>query len=304
MNRILFVILLLTFHCSVQSQSLSTFKGGWNTYQTATLIHQYTYVYSANDTSKMTMTDSAMIFISPDSLVTLTVTFPMREKSVYKKVQYFNESKLIVRTEEYKDENLMVMNEWKYDDKHRKTYHFEDNKINGNNYRKTYDYSTDKKTGDVIASECSYFNGRIEFYTKEYFNKKNVKYKEVRLNDNNRDVVHVENFYYGENGKLKERSVYFPEWKVTKKFEEKGGNVAPECYRALPVGTAERITIAGKVPFIKRLIARNQFLFTNPECQVFEFTFRNFLNCDIVIKSDGQSVNRNVVFKYKEKNPK
>ncbi len=302
MNKILFVILLLTFHYNLQAQS--TFKGGWNTYQTATLIHQYTYAYAANDTSKLTMTDSAMIFISPDSLVTLTVTFPMRDRSIYKKVQYFNESKLIARTEEYKDDNLMVMNEWKYDDKRRKTYHFEDNKVNGNTYRKTCDYTTDKKTGEVVASECSYFNGRIEFYTKEYFNKKNVKYKEVRLNDNNRDVVHVENFYYAENGKLKERSVYFPEWKVTKKFEEKSGNVAPECFRALPVGTAEKITIAGKVPFIKRLIARNQFLFTNPECPIYEFTFRNFLNCEVIVKSDGHAVNRTVVFKYKEKNPK
>ncbi len=302
MNRIIPFLILLVGHTGLRAQS--SFKAGWNTYQTGTLIHEYNYNYSNNDTTKLALTDSVKILISPDSLVTLTATFPARDRSVYKKIHYFNEKKQITRTEEYKDDNLQISKEWRYDDKNRKNYHIEENKVNGNTFRKTYDYSSDKKTGDIVVTETSQFNGRVEFYTKSYYDKKSVKYKEVRLNDNNKDVVHIETFYYGENGKLKERSVYFPEWKVTKKFEEKDGNIPLACCKCLPVGTAEKITIAGRLSFIRRLLIRNMAFLTNPDCAQFEYTYKNFTTCDIIVASTNNSTIKKVVFRYKEKNPR
>src|SRR5205814_1785822 len=140
---------------------------------------------------------------------------------LHKTIHYFNNKKHIIKTEEYKGgDNLVLVNEWKYDEKDRKAFYSEDNKVNGKSYKKNYTYSTDKKSGETVVTESSYFNGRIEFYTKSYYDKKGMMYKEVRLNDNNKDVVHIESFTYGENGKVKERTVYFPEWRVTKKFQE------------------------------------------------------------------------------------
>ncbi len=299
MNKLISLSLLLL--CSYPVIAQPTFKAGWNTYSTGSLTHEYYYNFVNNDTGKMTLVDSALVFASTDSLVTLTVHIPFREKSVYKTINYFNTKKQILKTEELKDDNLLEMNEWRYDEKNRKIYHYEDNKTTGNNFRHTFDYSTDKKNGDIIVSQCSYFNGRIEFYTKTYYDKNSVKYKEVRYNDNNKDIVHIETFYYGDNGKLKERSVYFPEWKVTKKFEEKAGSQVAKCYRCLPVGTAEKITIANKVPFIKRLIIRNTVLLMDQDCDQFEYIFKNFTNCDITLTNTNLAHTKRVIFRYKEK---
>ena len=240
MKKLIFTLVFIVFTSIVWAQP--TFKAGWNTYKTGTISHEYTYNYN-NDTAKIALSDSAQVLATTDSSVTLTIRYPYHDRSVYKTINYFNAKKQILKTEEYKDDNLIISYEWRYDDKNRKNYYFEDNKVSGNNFRKTYDYVTDKKSGDIIVSECSYYNGRIEFYTKAYYDKKSVKYKEVRYNDNNKDIVHIENYYYGENGKLRERSVYFPEWKVTKTFQEKEGNMAAKCARCLPVGTAEKISI-------------------------------------------------------------
>ncbi len=247
------------------------------------------------------MIDSVKIYVSKDSTVTMTLHIPFRDKSVYKTINYFNTKKQVLKTEEYRDDNLTLMNEWRYDDKNRMNYHFEDNKNTGNNFRKTYDYNTDKKTGETVVSESSYFNGRIEFYTRAYYDKKSVKYKEVRLNDNNKDVVHIENFYYGENGKLIERSVYFPEWKVTKKFAEKEGSQIPKCYKCLPVGTAEKIFLLYKLPFIKRLLGRNSMLLFDKECDQFEYTFKNFNNCEVVLTNNNIANTKKVIFRFKDK---
>ncbi len=299
--------LFLFFFLTVTPWYLSaqaSFKAGWNTYQTGTLTHEYVYSYTNNDTNKLILTDSLLILASPDSLVTVTISVPFRQRSVFKKIHYFNEKKQVARVEEYKDENLMVSREWRYDDKNRKISHLEENKVSGSTYRKTYDYATDKKNGDIIVTETSQYNGRTEFYTKSYYDKHSVKYKEVRLNDNNKDVVHIETFFYNEQGKLKERSVYFPEWKVTKRFEEKEGSIPLACCKCLPVGTAEKITIPGRLSFIRRLLVRNMAFLSNSDCPEFEYTYKNFTTCDIIVSTTSNPANKKVIFRYKEKNPK
>jgi hypothetical protein len=295
-----FVFILLFFLVTSGIRAQPVFKAGWNTYKTGTITHEYTYNFN-NDTSKLLLVDSSVVLITMDSLVTMTIHSPFRDRSIYKTVNYFSEKKQILKTEEYKDENLTMLYEWRYDARNRKEYYFEDNKVTGNNFRKTYDYYNDKKTGDNIVTESSYYNGKIEFYTKTYYDKKNVKYKEVRLNDNNKDVVHIESFFYGDNGKLRERSVYFPEWKVTKRFTEKEGNMLPKCDKCLPVGTAEKISLSTKVAFIKRLLGRYKALLTDPGCDQFEYIFKNFTNCEIIVSTTNADNMKKVLFRYKEK---
>jgi hypothetical protein len=298
MKSVIFTLLFFVF--ALNSHAQSTFKGGWNTYQTGAIIHEYTYNFN-DDTAKLFLLDSATTLVSTDSLATLTLSYPARDKSIYKTLHYFNARKLLVKKECYKNDNMTSSYEWSYDEKNRKAVYIEDNKVSGNVFRKTYDYNADKKNGDNVVTENSYINGRIEFYTKMYYDKSNVKYKEVRLNDNNKDVVHIESYIYGENGKVKERSVYFPEWKVTRKFQERDGCILPRCYRCLPVGTAEKITLANRLSFVKRLLGRNIALLSDPGCEQYEYLFKNFTNCEITVLTTTPNNAKKVVFRFKEK---
>lgn len=295
------VLTLLLMVATIYCLGQSTFKSGWNTYSTGYIIHEYTYNFTNTDSIRLTLTDSCKTFATADSTAVLCVSYPLRDRSIYKVATFLSPKRLLLKTEEYKDENLLNSKEWKYDDKNRKNFYYEDNKINGNNYRKLYDYTLDKKNGDIVVTETSYFNGRIEFYTKAYYNKHSVKYKEVRLNDNNKDVVHIESYTYGDNGKLSERSVYFPEWKVTKKFVEKEGNQNPKCFRILPMGTTEKPFLFNRVPYMKRLLTRSQALLNDQECHEFEYKFRNGVNCEIIVATTGVNNGRKVIFRYTEK---
>ena len=292
--------LLLVVCCGLSSAQV-TFKSGWNTYKTGLLTHEYTYAINTADSTKSVLTDSLDQFASADSLVVMTVHTPFQDKSIYKTTVFLNSRKNIIKKEDYKNEALQQVDEYRYDDKERKLCMVEDNRQSGNNFKKLYDYTSDKKSGESVITETSYFNGRIEFYTKTYLDKRNVKLKEVRLNDNNKDVLHIETYVYGENGKVKERTVYFPEWKKTTKFVEKEGYENSRCYKYLPVGTAEKITLLNRMGIIKRLLLRNQLLLNDKECPDYEYKFTNFTNCEIIVSNTGQAAVKKVVFRFKEK---
>jgi hypothetical protein len=301
MKKLIFAMVL--FGVCGHARAQATFKIGWNTYKTGLIIHEFNYYYTDKDSLKLRQADSAQTFATSDSLVTLTVTYPAREKAVYKTANFFNAKKQVVRSEEYRDENLQVVREWKYDEKGRKIYHLEDNKLTSNNYKKNYDYVSDKKTGDLVVTESSYYNGKIEFYTKSYFDSKNVKYKEMRLNDNNKDIIHIESYTYGDNGKVKERSVYFPEFKVTKKFEEPQGDLLPKCFNTLPTNTLEKPSLAGRVAYIKRVLTRNQSILMDKDCPEFVFKFTNNTNCEMLVSTTKVNNGRQVIYRFKERLP-
>ena len=277
-----------------------TFKCGWTTYKTAAIIHEYTYSYTFQDSVKLYLADSTKTFIAPDSQATLMIDYPFHDNNRYETISYYNEKKRVVKTEEYKDKLLQVMREYKYDDKGRKTYQFEDNKQNNNNYKKTFDYGVDKASGDAVISEVSSFNGRVEFYTKSYFDKKNQKYKEVRLNDNNKDIVHVENFYYNTAGRLADRSVYFPEFKVTKKFPESNAEVPAKCYKSQPVNVPEKVFLHNKVTFLKKLLTKNMALLLDKDCNEFEYKFKN-AECEVIVSTTKTNNIKQVIFRFREK---
>ena len=291
------LILLSMLLLQLGSKAQPGFKAGFKTYVPAAIVHEHVYKYVPTDSTRLYLIDSNKTFITADSTVVMTEA--VRDKAQWKSVRYFNSRKQQVKVEEYKDEALQELNEWRYDDKNRKTHHFRDNRVNGSLYRKQYEYAVDKKTGETVVSESSFFNNKIEFYTKFYYDKNNVLYKEVRLNDNNKDVVHVETFTYGENGKVKERSVFFPEFKVTKKFVEADGNIPAKCTALAPVGVADKLNPATKTNYIKRVLLKNAAKINDPECKEYEYTFTNNTNCAITVSASKS--NKLVKFRYKEK---
>lgn len=299
LKRTATLIFILTIGLKLAAQP--TFKAGWNTYNTGMVIHECTYQLSQADSMKFVLVDSLKTFVSTDSLVTLTVRYSSGERVTYKTARYMNIRKQLLKMEQYKEENLVESNDWKYDETHRKVCHVIENKINGNSYRKNYDYASDKKSGDIIITESSYENGKIDFYTKTYFDKNNQKYKEVKLNNNNKDVVHIESFIYGENGKVKERSVYFTEWKVTRKFPEAAGNVPLKCLKIVPMGTLEKPTMNNRPMFMKRVLTKNHALLVDPLCTEFEYKFTNQSNCEMIVTPTKNSKLKQVVFRLKEK---
>lgn len=293
-----FLLALLT---SGDTPSKGTFKAGFKTFNIGSVVHEYTYTFNAADSARLTVIDSSKTLIATDSAATLVETLNTRDKAIYKTVQYYNGKRQLVKKEEYKNENLQEANDWTYDDKNRKTTHFRDNKITNTRYRKSYDYSTDKKTGETVVTESSFVNNTIEFYTKLYYDKKNMLQKEVRLNDNNKDVIHVESFTYGENGKVKERTVFFPEFKVTKKHQEPAGELPKKCFTILPAGIAEKVTLPKKTIFIKRVLIKNAAVLSDAECKDFEYTFTNGVDCSIAVTPGKKAGLKTVKFRYKEK---
>ena len=298
MNKVFTFLLLLLLATCAHAQS--TFKAGWNNYQTGMIIHEYSYNYTFTDSVHLFLTDSTLVYATADSMVTEAICTHAHDNAIYKTVRFFSAKKQPLKTEEYKDDLLQMVNEWKYDDAGRKTYQLEDNKLNNNVYKKNYDYTTDKKTGETIVTETAYYNGKIEFYTKSYYDREHQKVKEVRLNDNNKDIIHIESYTYGENGKVKERSVYLPEFKVTKKFEEHEGTLLPKCFKTMQMGTAEKIQLHTRVSFIKRFMTRMQPTFDR-DCDEFEFKYTNLVNCEIVVASTKVNNNKKLIFRYKER---
>ena len=299
MKNIIALLILLTASPLLFAQT--TFKAGWNTYQVSMVIREYTYSYTYTDSFKLFLTDSAVTYVANDSMVTQTTYYRLHDKAIYKVVNYLTGKKQVIKTEEYKDDNLQVVSEWKYDEKGRKTYSLEDNKLTGNVYKKNFDYATDKKTNEAVMTESAYFNNKIEFYTKSYFDKNGVKTKEVRLNDNNKDVIHIENYVYGANGKVKERSVYFPEFKVTKKFEEREGLLLPKCFTVAPMGVKEKINIHARVSFMKKFLASKAAVIFDKDCDEFSYKFISGTYCDIVVASSKTNNVKKVTFRYREK---
>jgi len=271
------VLFLLPFIISLTTaaQAQRTFKAGWNTYTASLIIHEYTYSCTIDDSVRLAMSDSAQIMCTADSSVVMCANMRLRDNATTKTIHYFNGQKKCTKTEEYKGDNLVMVREWRYDEKGRKLGSVEDNKASGKSYKRNYEYATDKKTGDQVVTEVQYYNGRAEFYTKSYYDKKGVKYKEVRLNDNNKDVIHIESYTYAQNGKVKERTVYFPEFKVTKKFQEDAPDDLPKCAKTSALDPASRIFLPGKATYLRNFMRKVQAQISDPDCTRFEYKYAN-----------------------------
>src|SRR5262245_45636286 len=120
MKKLLFTLLVVVVSVNLYAQK--TFKAGWNTYNVGMTIYEFTYQLNYADSPKLFMVDSAMVVVSPDSLVTVTYNVPRNYKSFYKTVHFLNPKKQIVKKEDYSGDNLTESNEWKYDEKNRKLW--------------------------------------------------------------------------------------------------------------------------------------------------------------------------------------
>ncbi len=282
------------------AQAQRTFKAGWNTYTASLIIHEYTYSCTIDDSVRLFMSDSAQIMCTADSSVVLCANTRLRDNVTNKTIHYFNGQKKCTKTEDYKGENLIMVREWRYDEKGRKIGSVEDNKTSGKSYKRNYEYATDKKTGDQVVTEVQYYNGRIEFYTKSYYDKKGVKYKEVRLNDNNKDVIHIESYAYAQNGKVKERTVYFPEFKVTKKFQEDAPDDLPKCAKRSPLDPASRVYLPGKTIYLRNFLHKIQSQMSDPECSQFEYRYFNNWQ-DITVCTVKPNNSKQIILRCKER---
>jgi hypothetical protein len=294
----LLTLILLVLPASLCGQT--TFKCGWNTYKTDYIVRQYTYGCSTQDSIRLYLQDSTVVFVAPDSQVVYSINYPSGKKYLFKNAQYYNPKKQLVKEEEFRDQDLQVVTEYTYDDKKRKKSVVEDNKLTGVVYKKTFEHSIDKQTKDSVVLEMAHSNGRVEFYTKSYYNKKGQCYKEVRLNDNNKDIVHVENFIYFPSGRLKERTVFFPEFKVTKTFPESSYDDPPKCVRNYPINIPDKFTVSSKVSYTKKLLRKNTNVFTDPDCHDFKFRFVS-KDCEVSIANTKVNNMKLVLVSYREK---
>jgi len=280
MKQCLFIAILLLLIIKAYGQP--TFNTGWHTYKATTLYREYNYNINYKDSFRIWLFDSTQVFVSPDSLITMSLDHSIYDKTIYKTVNYFGKTKQINKEEEYKNDVLQRVSTWKYDAKNKLISYSVVDEHKNSNVTKTYEYEKEKD-GESTVTECSSYNGRPEFYTTDYYDKRNVKYKEVRLNDNRKDVVHVETYKYDAYGKLKERSVFFPEFRVTKKFVENGGD--PKCYKQVPA-TKEIADMAGKEAFVKKQLVKYQSAINGKgSCEDMEYHLY-FIKpiCEIIIK--------------------
>jgi len=277
------------------------FKAGWDAYEAKSVIHEYTYSYINKDEIKLSLIDSIVIYITADSSVVMATNSLITEKQTIKKVSFYNASKKLVKQEEFNGNEVVNSVEYRYDSKSRKIFQEEINKGTGNTYRKTYEYTTDKKTKEDMIQEVSYLNNKIEYYDRSYFDKNGLKYKEVRLNDNNKDIMHVETYTYNSENKLTHRSVFFPQFKVTKEFDENTDTQPEKCTKMTFCGVPDKASIVGRLAFMKKVLAKNQACFSDPQCQNFEYKFTSMPNCEIVVKTTKVNHGKNVIFKYRER---
>ncbi|MBC7554395.1 MAG: hypothetical protein H7257_10495 [Taibaiella sp.] len=296
--KLFFLAFFLVVNSTI-SFSQSTFKCGWTTFKTSTLVHEYTYSYTLQDSVKFFLADSVKYFIAPDSQAILKVEYPFHDKITYKTASYLNDKKKVTKCEEYKDNLVTGVKDYKYDDKGRVIYELDENKVINRTYKKTFEYVTEKN-GEQVIKEVSYFNGALEFYTRSYFNKNNQKYKEIRLNDNNKDIVHEEKFIYNAAGKLKSRSVYFPEWKVTKNFPEAGGDDPDKCFKTNPVNISDKPSAATKIGFMRKLLTKNKSILLDPDCHEFSYRFYNS-DCEVIVSTTKINNIKQVIFRFKER---
>ena len=286
------LVLLMSLHCGAQS----TFQSGWKTYKTGTLAKQYDYSFDFGDSVRLAFLDSIATFASTDSSVTVSIENAPKSKPT-RTVNYLNSKKQVVKCEYYVGDALYKVNLWHYDTFNRITYFsYAETKAPVHNYVRTYSYQAEKTAEGTLEIERSSYNGKPEFTTEHYFNKKHMPLKDIRMNDVHQ-IEHIETFKYDANGHLKERSIFFPEFGVTKHFEEKHADT--KCIKNIPLGK-EHVPPAARELYMKRLVARNKLAFLSDDCPDLEYTFSNGA-IDIVVTKEKEHNRRKISFTTRER---
>ncbi len=272
MKQYFAVLLLIIYITSASAQA--SFKVIFKTYPTGSIQHIYNYDYLYKDEFHLFYRDSTVIYISKDSMVIMTEQYPTKEKMICT-VDYYNTKKQLVKTEHFIEDYLMKITEWKYDTMKRIIYHSEketDSKTRS--YVRSYSFEVKKTPEGVTETEYCKFNGKPEFSTINYYDKKHQIYKQVRENDAHK-AIHIETYNYSSNGKLLSREIFFPEFGITKYYKEKGWDT--KCNKTMPL-TGDYITEENKEQVLIKEMNKNKNLLLNSDCPDMEFIFTNFAN--------------------------
>lgn len=281
---------------SAAGKAQSTFATGWKSYKTGTLTKEYDYTFDFRDSVKLTLLDSISTFASTDSAVVVILEQAPKAKPI-RTVNYLNSIQQVVKTEYYIGETLMKTNLWRYDPLGRVTYFsYSETSAPRHNYIRTYSYQTQKTTEGTVEIERSTYNGRPEFTTEHYFNKKHEPIKNIRMNDIHQ-IEHIETYVYNHDGSLKERVVFFPEFRATKHFEAE--HVDGKCIKNFSMGK-DRVMPAYKEIYMRHLIARNKLAILNDNCPDLVYNFNN-PGIDILIKKEKEHNTRKISYVTKER---
>ncbi|MBA3827529.1 MAG: hypothetical protein H0X33_01190 [Taibaiella sp.] len=276
----------------------TTFQGGWHIYKIGTLTRQYTYAFDYKDDLALWTRDSIITYTAPDSSVMLTINYS-GGKAIDKTTSYLNPRHQIIKTEYYTGEYLAKTEQWRYDTfNHITFYSVHKTGESQGNFLRTYTYSSQKTAEGSAVTEFCHFNGRVEFETIDYYDHKNVKYKQVRMNDIKK-VIHVETYKYDIKGHVTERDIYFPEYGVTKKFAEGNGDESNvKCYKSYTL-PKEKFDVINRDVFVKREIERNKAIITGKECAGMEIKALS-PSFEIIIKKDKSKNTRTAILSTTE----
>lgn len=276
---------------SVSSRAQNTFQSGWKTYKTGTLTKQYDYTFDFRDSVKLALLDSVSTFASTDSTVVVILESAPNAKPT-RTVNYLNNNQKVVKSEYYIGETLMKVNQWRYDPLNRITYFsYSETSAPRHNYIRTYSYQVEKTAEGSLETERSTYNGRAEFTTEHYFNKKHEPLRDIRMNDVHH-VEHIETFVYDKEGNLKERVIFFPEFRATKHFEV--AHTDGKCEKNFPKGI-DKVIPSYREVYLRHLIAKYKLALLDDNCPTLEYNFNN-PGTDILITKEKEHHTRKISF--------
>ena len=285
-----------TINCFAQK----TFKVDGETFVTGMITRQYLYDITFRDSFLLHLVDSEVVYATLDSGIIADFNWPIGGAYVAK-FWTMNKQRFPLKCRYFTADHLVSEQSWDYDPTGKIKLEFtEGDKAKGTLRKETYSYSEDKINGDQIILVSSTLNGKPEFFTKQYYDKRNLKYKEVRLADNKKDVVHTESFNYDEGGRLVSRSIHFNEFNTTKTFKEAESTVGGKCFKRLPLSLKERVTAGNKVQILRKMLGENQVIINDPSCKDFEYSFKSF-SCEILVKTNSKSGTKQAVLTIREK---
>ena len=277
--------LFVTSFVAISCYGQTSFVVGKDNMMTGFITHQYLYDLSFQDSFKIKLIDSVLILASKDSLVVQELNHPIGDATVLSTVTMLNKQKKPIKIMEYRGAALQMSKEWTYDGSgEHPTQYVEENKVRNTVRKEIYSSSSDKINGDLVIEVTAYNGEKVDYYSREYYDKSNRKYKEVRLNDNKKDVMHTENYIYNDAGKLVSRSVYFKEFNVTKTFKEPESTGPAKCFKNFPLVLKDRVSYANRTPLTTTFLKSNQALIMDKDCKEFEYSFKSF-NCEMQVKS-------------------
>jgi hypothetical protein len=268
---ILFILLSANFSAQCQKKIVA----GDVSCEVDLQIHDIRYELSFfKDSITLKFLDSSVVFVGKDSQVVQNIYYQKDKGSEVQTLQIYNRYKQIVCKKFMIGSFLKQQIDYVYEDKKGKLLkESSEDFVKREKTIATYQYSYDKINGDLIAFVTHSNGSVVEYYTKEFFDKKNRKYKEMRIASDKKTNVHTESFFYDDFGKLINRSIYFNEFNVTKNYPEVNIGDGKSCFKTVILPQGGLMKELKAIELVKHVLKVNLGLFSNKECLDFEYRF-------------------------------